>query len=210
MSWDRPIFAAASRGPYAPFQVHQGFLTPRQCARATAHGFDAEPVEAEVIGVDGADSGALDVDIRRSATSWIAPHASTEWLFTKLAKLAEKANRSYGFDLTGFAEDVQFTVYDAPGSFYTWHQDGLDGMLADRKLTIVVQLSDPGDYVGGELQFFDVVESYDRDELVEFSTWTAMQGTAIVFPSFEHHRVLPVIEGRRCSLVAWVAGPPFR
>lgn len=205
--WDRPILRAPDAPPYSPFRIVPGFLTERQCDRALELGRSAEPEPAEVERDDGSD---LDEAIRRSRTSWIAPGPRSDWLYRKIAGLAQRANRQYGFDLTGFVEDLQFTVYEAPGGFYTWHQDGLDGALADRKLTIVVQLSDPADYQGGELQFFEVVDAYDRDELVEFTAQTSMRGTAVVFPAFEQHRVLPVTDGTRCSLVAWVAGPPFR
>ena len=119
------------------------------------------------------------------------------------------ANRRYDFDLIGFTEDLQFTEYDGAGAFYTWHQDGLDGALAVRKLSMVVQLSDPDDYVGGELEFF----ALDGDESATASDRrVAMrtQGTVVVFPSFEYHRVAPLRSGVRRSLVCWVGGPAFR
>ena len=79
-------------------------------------------------------------------------------IFDKLTKVAQRANRLYGFDLLGFTEDMQFTMYDRPGAFYDWHQDGLEGEMAGRKLSLVVQLSDPDDYAGGELQLFNIIE----------------------------------------------------
>jgi PKHD-type hydroxylase len=148
--------------------------------------------------------------VRSSRTAWLAPDEDTWWVFEKLATVAERANRRYGFDLSGFGEDLQFTTYDRPGSFYSWHQDGLDGNVGTRKLSLVVQLSDPDDYAGAELQFFDVEEDLVDADLEAVRIATARQGTVIAFPSFEYHRVLPLRSGVRHSLVAWVSGPPFR
>ena len=36
------------------------------------------------------------------------------------------------------------------------------------------------------------------------------QGTAIFFPSYMEHAVVPVTKGTRYSLVCWVLGPNFR
>ena len=75
---------------------------------------------------------------------------------------------------------------------------------------MVVQLSDPAEYEGGQLQLFDVYEDSDADELDDFDAAASAQGSVIVFPSFEYHRVLPMRSGTRFSLVTWVSGPPFR
>ena len=54
------------------------------------------------------------------------------------------------------------------------------------------------------------VEDYDAEELADFTHLTRQRGTAVVFPSFEYHRVLPMRSGVRHSLVSWVSGPAFR
>jgi PKHD-type hydroxylase len=183
-------------------------FTPRQCDRILAY---AEELVADAALIEGEEgSEVADESIRRSTTAWVVPEDETWWIYEKLAAVAEKANRRYGFDLDGFGEDLQFTTYDQRGSFYSWHQDGLDGNVSGRKLSLVVQLSDPEDYDGAELQFFDVAEDYDADELAAFTELTRARGTVVAFPSFEYHRVLPLRRGVRRSLVAWVSGPPFR
>jgi PKHD-type hydroxylase len=194
--------------PYRPFQIHPAAFTARQCDRIVALGLSLGADDATL--ASDHEAGVRDDDIRRSRTAWIAATDDTWWIFDKLATLVERANRSYGFELTGFGEDLQFTTYEAPGDFYSWHQDGLDGDLAARKLSVVVQLSDPADYSGGEIQLFEVAEDYDLEELDAFSELSSRRGSAVVFPAFEYHRVLPVRSGTRHSLVAWVSGPPFR
>ncbi|HKY13710.1 MAG TPA: 2OG-Fe(II) oxygenase [Microthrixaceae bacterium] len=204
----RPLLIEPPAPPYRTHEIHPRVFTPRQCDRIVALGTELVSAEALLEGGDGDE--VHDVELRRSRTAWIAPDDNTWWIFEKLASLVEKVNRRYGFELTGFGEDLQFTTYDGPGSFYSWHQDGLDGEVATRKLSFVVQLSAEDDYDGGELQLFDVVEDYDREELAAFTELTRERGTVVAFPSFEYHRVLPMRRGCRHSLVAWVSGPPFR
>ena len=101
-------------------------------------------------------------------------------------------------DLTEIFDEIQFTVYDA-GEYYDWHHDlGGKNYTGLRKLSISVQLSDPGDYDGGILEFDHYTESDTR------------QGTAVVFPSFFRHRVTAVERGTRYALVCWVSGHSFR
>jgi len=204
----RPSFNGEVSPPYQSCELHPKVFTPRQCERiirlCEAHG----AAEAVVEGGDGTEVD--DRDIRRSRIAWIPPDDDTWWIYEKLTKLAHRANRRYRFDLSGFDEDLQYTIYDQPGSFYAWHQDGLDGRVGRRKLSMVVQLSDPADYGGGELQMFDLYEDSGADELDEFTRLSSQRGTVVVFPSFEYHRVLPIRWGVRRSLVTWVSGPPFR
>ncbi len=206
--FDRPAFIAPPGVGYEPFEIHPRALTPTQCDRVIA--------AAEILEVDDASletpegSTHPDSAIRRSRTAWMAPTAENWWIYERLAAVIERSNRSYGFDIGGFDEDLQYTVYDEPGAFYTWHQDGLDATVAHRKLSVVVQLSEPDDYVGAGLEFLEVADDYDNDRAVDYADRSRARGAAIVFPSFEYHRVRPLERGIRRSLVAWVSGPPFR
>jgi predicted 2-oxoglutarate/Fe(II)-dependent dioxygenase YbiX len=58
---------------------------------------------------------------------------------------------------------------------------------------VSVQLSESSDYTGGDLQ-------------VGVANATRLIGSAIVFPSYQLHRVHPVQSGERFSLVAWLRG----
>jgi len=206
--WGRPILAPIAAGPYRSHHIYQRVFSAAQCRRIIALGERLDPGQSLLESGDGRE--VADDTIRRSGVGWIAPTDESWWIFDKLGAVAERANGRYGYDLTGFGEDLQFTVYDEPGAFYSWHQDGLDGEVASRKLSMVVQLSDPETYVGGELEFFDVDEDLGEDDLAAFTALSIRQGAVIVFPSFEYHRVRPIRSGVRHSLVAWVSGPPFR
>jgi PKHD-type hydroxylase len=105
----------------------------------------------------------------------------------------------FQFDLTGFAEGIQFTQYKAPSGHYVKHVDCIPG--ATRKLSLSLQLTDPKDYEGG-----DVVFHYKNNPDVAPKS----KGTVIIFPSYVLHEVTPVTRGERYSLVAWITGPQFK
>jgi PKHD-type hydroxylase len=136
---------------------------------------------------------------RASEVAWIEPAADAHWLYHKLAVLFSDVNGHYGFELLGLLDPLQYTVYGA-GQHFDWHIDVGGGAASLRKLSLTVQLSDGGDYEGGDLEFHDEVDRRQQRAL----------GTATVFPSFLAHRVSPVVSGVRRSLVAWACGPSFR
>ena len=70
-----------------------------------------------------------------------------------------------------------------------------------RKLSLVVQLSDPEDYEGGDLEIYT-----GHEPLVV----KKKKGMTAFFPSYQLHGVTPVTKGTRYSLVVWVHGPAFR
>ena len=86
-------------------------------------------------------------------------------------------------------------------SNYDWHIDLGTGRFSRRKISLSVQLSVASAYEGGELEFH--ISGLDREKMRQ-------QGALIAFPSFLEHRVTPVTQGVRFSLVAWVDGPPYR
>ena len=72
------------------------------------------------------------------------------------------------------------------------------GATQRRKISIVLQLSDPEEYEGGELEMF---VSKDIQKIPK------KKGAAVLFPSYCMHRVTPVTKGERRSIVLWVSGP---
>lgn len=153
---------------------------------------------------DGNVSGEIDKTYRSSRIYWIRKSEKTLWLYEKLMWFVKDANeKMWKFNLTNLFEDIQFTEYDADfEGHYDWHMDmGGGEKTSTRKLSMTIQLSDPEDYDGGELQFLinRNVSEPERD-----------QGTVVLFPSFLLHRVKRVSRGRRQSLVLWIHGPPFQ
>lgn len=155
--------------------------------------------EAEVGGGDGSQ---VNTKVRRSELNWLYKTPECEWVFEKLAHVASSLNADYfGFGLTGFGEPLQLTNYheDRQGT-YTWHQDfGSSG--SSRKLSMVLQLSDPSEYEGGELQIFT-----GRNP----TSIQKKRGLITVFPAWTLHQVTPVVKGTRQTLVTWISGPAFK
>lgn len=145
--------------------------------------------------------GGTTSNIRKCFTSWLYPGSETEWLYRRATDMVQRLNADYfKFDLTGFIEGFQFTKYEAPDGKYGKHVDiGKDCYI--RKLSFVLQLSDPKDYEGGEL----VIHTEDTPIVMKKE-----QGYLTVFPSYTLHEVTPVTKGTRYSLVGWITGPKFR
>lgn len=141
--------------------------------------------------------------IRRSQVSWIERTQESEWIFVKLAHAVATLNAQFfRFDLTSFGEALQLTNYDqSENGMYGWHQDSGGKNQVNRKLSIVVQLTDPAEYEGGNLQ---IMTSANPQNIRK------QRGLIAAFPSYQLHQVTPVTQGSRQSLVAWVSGPPFR
>lgn len=99
-------------------------------------------------------------------------------------------------------EQIQIGQYKKSGH-YDWHPDIAmpDQNNIQRKLSISIQLNDPAEYKGGNFEF---------KELSEKEQPKLLKGSVLVFPSFLHHRVTPIISGTRYSAVTWVDGPAFK
>ena len=142
---------------------------------------------------------------RKSNIAWINPfedNIDNSWLFKKIAELTFAANNQiYGFDIYGMFESIQYTVYDgSEEGFYCAHVDHGKNYYK-RKLSVVVQLSDPANYSGGDLLLHTKSSPHVMPKGL---------GTTVIFPSWMLHEVTPVTGGVRRSLVSWVSGPPFK
>ena len=151
--------------------------------------------------VGGDPQGADLAKIRRSQISWLNKTPDTAWVFQKLGQIASSLNaKYYRFDLTGFGEPFQLTNYvQSEQGMYGWHQDYNTNI--SRKFSLVLQLSDPSQYEGGNLQ----VMTGGQPETVR-----KQRGLVAAFPSYVLHQVTPVTSGNRQSLVAWASGPAFK
>lgn len=181
-----------------PMATLPGVLDPAACDRLVAL---SEAAPARDGGLAG---GVTDHGYRRADLVWLDDLPEAGWAMDILIRAVAQANReSFGFDLSDFAESAQIARYDAARQgHFTWHSDiARTGLAARRKLTVVVQRSDPAGYEGGALELRP--DSHVR-------TADAARGTAIVFPSFVLHRVTPVTRGTRHSLTLWAHGPAFR
>lgn len=141
--------------------------------------------------------------IRKVKVSWIELNNNTGWLYDLLAYIARDLNSQFfDFDLSGFVEHFQYTVYTSDNNHYDWHIDHMTNTkISPRKLSLVLQLSDPSEYEGGDLELMTSSEPIKMKK---------EKGLVCAFPSWTLHRVTPVVKGIRKTLVIWVAGPKFK
>lgn len=173
-------------------------FSPGECARLLSQVADRPAQDARLVGRE------RDHNIRRADLVWLDEVPQTDWVMDRMIALVRESNREiFDFDVTEFGESPQVARYDAAREgHFDWHADIGDGRLAARrKLTIVVQLSEPGSYDGGGLEIRPGTHSVEADRA---------QGAATVFPAFALHRVTPVRRGTRHSLTVWCHGPAFR
>lgn len=183
--------------PIEPFVWWEGAFTEQEL-----DWLQQKAKAAEQNATVGSGSGnAVNSNIRRSQVSWLDNNPNTKWLFEKLGYVVSQLNADYfRFDLTGFGENLQLTNYDqSENGMYGWHQDY--GGKVSRKLSLTVQLTDPAEYEGGNLQIMTTGNPVNVRK---------QRGLIAAFPSYVLHQVTPVTQGSRQSLVAWISGPAFK
>jgi PKHD-type hydroxylase len=153
--------------------------------------------------VSGNNIREVDKNARISKVSWIPNNNVTAWIYKKIIDCVYEMNESfYKYDLEKL-ERLQFTKYFGnQKGFYTKHIDTMHGVYPhNRKLTFILQLSDPSEYTGGELQ----LHVANNPTVVE-----KKKGMMVFFPSYTLHECTPVTSGERYTLVGWVHGPRFK
>jgi PKHD-type hydroxylase len=153
----------------------------------------------------GFDGNSQVNNYRNSEIRWInKSDQNSKFIAELLWYYAEEANRNaFGFDITSIKE-IQYTIYNAEeNGKYDWHFDTFwaNPTTFDRKISLIVQLSDSNDYEGGD---FEIDHQYPQPPNLR------KKGTVFAFPSFLLHRVTPVTKGIRKSLVTWIEGPKFK
>ena len=189
------------------WQYWPRYFNAEECDKIIELALKHKPMEGKI----GHATGVVNSNhnVRRSTVRWLPRYDPNFFqLFGTIDLLFNKANRNaFGFDLSMFHE-IQFTEYDSSDKgTYSWHHDTVwtSSKLERRKLSMVIQLTEPEEYDGGrfEISTEDCKEPPDPQAILQ-------RGSVIVFPSFLKHRVTPVTRGRRYSLVTWMEGPYFR
>lgn len=150
-------------------------------------------------------------EIRNSNVAWL----STPWIYKYIKQYFDTANEKANWNFkTKVFEQAQYTLYDKD-QFYDWHEDGGDKVNDSedinfentiRKLSCSLLLEDPKNFKGGDFYFKWVEGKNIIEHKVEELDSV---GSLIIFPSFLTHKVFPVTEGVRKSLVIWKVGPAF-
>jgi PKHD-type hydroxylase len=189
-------------------------LSTRFCDEIIKYGRSKTEQKA-LVGLDKKTISKKDLKKQRDSNIvWI----NDEWVYKEITPYIIQANKNAGWNFeTDYSESCQFTKY-GPGQFYDWHEDAwhepynspdinFNGKI--RKLSVTVSLTDPKEYVGGNLQFAQPVYGKPSKEKIVECKEIRPRGSIVVFPSFIKHRVMPVTKGIRNSLVIWNLGKPY-
>jgi len=146
-------------------------------------------------------------NIRNSTISWIRHNEIVKNLYQVGSEVNVEA---FGFDLYSdpYINGVQFTEYSGEEKqHYSFHLDTIFNEekynFKERKLSLILQLSDPSEYEGGDLFLKIAEKNINLNNLKQ-------KGTLIAFPSWILHKITPVTKGTRHSLVTWLNGPAWR
>jgi PKHD-type hydroxylase len=164
------------------------------------------PVQDGKLGVDG--TLITNSNWRKSKVRFIQKtDPNFAFLFESVWKMAIQANDEwFGFHISKL-DYIQLAEYDSEYlGEYKKHHDVFwmnNDPYYHRKLTAVVQLTDPTEYEGGDLELCNPIQSPNVEEV-------RTQGTAFFFPSFLEHQATTVTKGTRYSLACWFDGPKWR
>ena len=178
-------------------------FTPEECANIIAYWDEekAEDAKVRLILDAGTIAPTQDGKVRSGKIQWLNPNEEEfAWITQRLAQAIVQINEeAFGFLVDGMFDKMQLTRY-LPGDKYVWHEDVAVGMHRRRKLSFTLQLTDPGDFEGGGLEFPRAKVQSPGNDL----------GALAVFPSFLMHQAAEVTKGERWALVGWFSGPEWR
>jgi PKHD-type hydroxylase len=147
--------------------------------------------------------GSYNPEIRETNITFFPNNHWIEGIALQYALLAN-TNSKWNINFSN-PQNAQYCRY-FPDQHYTPHRDDSINVNRNtmRKLSLVIQLSNPNDYEGGEFAIEQIDGSLAEVDLI------APRGSVIVFPSLLMHGVKPVTKGVRHSVVVWFEGPNWQ
>ena len=131
------------------------------------------------------------------------PNEDWTWLSKKIEMMMKAVNNGvFHFDIKDTDGELKMIEYEK-GGHYTWHADFNPGTCSLRKLVAIIQLTDPSEYGGGEVQFAFQDENKDWYEMEK------KKGSITFFPAFTSHRVKPITKGKRYVIQELFIGDHF-
>ncbi len=120
-------------------------------------------------------------------------------IYKNIQMLLEDYNSRHNFHLI-YMEPLELKRYDV-GDVFTSHVDNYYGTHygLDRKINVIVQLSNIDDYQGGDLLIGPGKVNVPKS-----------RGTTVIFPAYYSHAVTQITSGSRYSLIGHVWGPEFK
>ncbi|MGV3522821.1 MAG: 2OG-Fe(II) oxygenase [Candidatus Sericytochromatia bacterium] len=197
MNAESDTTSAPPKGSYLTRFVHiPDVFTPAECRRIVYANLPVS--QAHVAYYSGNTQNLLELKQRNTKVKAMPrSESSFYWVYERLIQHIREVNQTYyGFELVTLT-NLQVLEYENTG-FYQTHVDIGTGETSRRKLSLVLFLTPPEEYEGGQL----VLKP-------RFEPILPQQGSLVIFPSYIPHEVRPVTKGVRHSLVTWILGPCF-
>lgn len=148
-------------------------------------------------------TGEENTDTRKAEVRWISPNKNFG-LYNDICQtifpIIDSQMDRFRVDINRTLS-IQHTTYYEGGIFKKHNDINLEIIRSDkfshRKISIVVMLSDPSEYTGGELMVGNFVMPKEK-------------GSVVMFLPFYLHEVKPVLSGIRKTLVIWAMGPEWK
>jgi len=193
-----PEYKENKNVPYPQWLMYSQIIPKEICQQIIEESKKLPHKEGTVF---ASDNTQVISNIRKTQIRWILKDMKVFTpLFHFVDNVIRKVNEAFRVNCN-MVPSIQFTEYLEPGYHYNWHHD-VDWNRSDgksRKISFVIQLSDPESYTGGEFEFKHH-ENPNADKLKS-------QGTVLCFMPYHEHRVKAIESGTRYSLVGWYEGP---
>lgn len=174
-------------------------FTQEECEKIINISKDIYSVSASVGGTE--ESSEILKNIRSAQIYHVQSTEENRWIYDKIAGIVSIVNNEYfKYSVFGITHDMQLLEYRSDEEVvghYDWHADAGTGEPATRKISLVVQLTNPKNYTGCNL----VVNNYGTE-----ITANREQGSVHLFPSYMVHKVTNIISGTRYALIVWIHG----
>ena len=172
-------------------------LTRGQCELVIHDATKIGMKRAPVLSKDGTNVRSF---TRTCDSCWVPKSPNFQWLYNYVAAVTDDVNSEhYQFDITDM-QQLQVLRY-RPGQWFKWHFDTIETEGDIRKMTMVINLSRPEEYILGGLM---VDGNWHNSEK------SRQQGSASFFPAWMKHCARAPIWGTRWALVAWITGPAWK
>ena len=190
------------------------FLSSEKCDELKK---DIMESEQDVIGCVGDENGtAILPEIRKTNEWYLRDQPNNEfrpdkvnkdwsWLQNKMFQMVNIVNDSvFHFDVDGCDDELKLIEYQ-DGGFYGWHTDFNAGSCSNRKIVGIIQLTDPSEYEGGDVQF-----GIQEKDTKEWYSMNKLKGSLTFFPAFLCHNVVPISKGKRYVIQELFIGDHFK
>lgn len=179
------------------YHTVDNLFSPDECDKIIQD-FNRFPTERGTVGRQ--DNILVDTRFRDCNVTYAKKDTTNAWFLDRIENEILSANRAiWNFDITDFSQPPRLMTYHPGDHFGSPHTDHGPGKTCFRKLTSILLLSDPSEYVGGDLHMAGCDISKNNK-----------QGILIIFPAYLVHHVKTVTSGLRQSLVYRAIGPHFK